>query len=298
MTPFEEEVYGYVDNWELDKLDALFEEVKDGSLEKREVLSDAYLSCFGQCHYDFYSQKFTKMEEVSQLFDWAEKAYVLSPQDNGLHELRARVYEMLSLAEDTDDPVKYNAQCIEELRKQIEIEESAALLVYLSEKLFQHIEFSGVCEDAQVAEIKRLLVRVFALKPIYIGSMLAEGGYHIGLCIRITYAWLKTTYPDRTKWHLDYLSTFSTELQLSAESEPKDYYYWANELFQQMQCMQPERQEVILMEIKRLLKTMPEIYLEEAVDYNSLGHLYANLAYRLEDVSLYKTALNPDYSLE
>ncbi len=297
----------YTNGDEKPTLDHLFDHLSlQGMPQEKELLAEAYLSEFGQCHYDYMCGKFNNSEWIWELMEWIEKVEILSPDFDQSNYYKAHVYEMLSnVDEEPQNKIKFNNLCIAHLRHQQEInKDDVTLLIDLAENLFLYCRLSQDYQAQTFNEIKSLFLKALHLerKEEHQSSFFGFNGSAIRSFLNMSYEFLALTFNNNTKIHKEFKLAFKRAIKLYTEKNPSIYYHWAATLVQMTTWVDYPKidtcrisQEVVdslWKEAKDVLNLATDIPSDDEHFLTSIGHLFDTVAKKEAKYSYFETAFN------
>ncbi|NMH87880.1 hypothetical protein [Flavivirga algicola] len=288
-------------------LDDLFDRISlDGSPQEKELVADAYLSDFGESHYDYMCGKLNELEWIWDMMDWIEKIEILTPDFDQSNFYRGHVYEMLSsTSKEHEDKIKFNKLCIAHLQKQLDVnEEDVSLLIDLAQNVFRSCRLTQNYQKQIFDDIKSLFLRALHLerKEKHQSNFFGFNGSAISGFLNISYEFLALAFDNNTYIHNEFITAFKKAIKPYTEKDPSIYYHWAETLvritgwvdYPKIETCRISQEVVndIWEEVKIVLSQATDIQSNDEHFLTSIGHLFDKVAKKEVGLSYYETAFN------
>ena len=287
-------------------LDELFELIIESANEhEKELLLDAYITNFGECHYDYMCHKFNDPVLIALLLDDLDKILILDPEFDSYHFYRGHVYEMLS-SESVEhaDKIKYALLSLGHLRKQHERNsEDPTLLIDLAQAVFTICKLTQDFSKNKLTEMKNFLLRatVMERKEEHQNSFFGFNGSGIYAFLNISYEFLTLPFTDKKTTHNEFISTFSNCITPYCEKDPLIYYHWIDTLLNitrwvdapmmEKSNIDDSTIESIWTKAGELARKLDYVQTDNEFINTSIGHLFTNIGRKKQETYYHDVAL-------
>jgi tetratricopeptide (TPR) repeat protein len=307
MQTVQELIAKYTNGENIPTLDDLFDRLSlNGTPEEKELITDGYISDFGQCHYDYMCGKFNDLEWIWELMDWIEKIKILNPDFDQYYFFKGHVYEMLSsVSKKQKSKIKFNNLCIDHLRKQQEVNsEDVTLLIDLAQNIFLHCRLIRDYKTQILDEVKALFLKALHLerKEEHQSDFFGFNGSAISGFLNISYDFLGLSFDNSANVHQEFISAFKEAIKPYAKEDPSIYYHWAETLLRITSWVDYPKidtcrisQEVvddIWKEVKEVLNLATDVRSDNEHFLTSIGHLFNRIAEKEVSFFYFEIAFN------
>ncbi len=302
MDDIHELIAKYTENETSPTIDDLYEKLwQNGTNEEKDLITDTYISYFGENHYDYMCGKLNNINWIWEMMDWLEKIQTLQPDFEYYHFYKAHVYEMLSsVTEIQEDKLKFNILCIEHFQKQLTISrEDVSLLIDLSENIFNSCELTENYSPEKLKEVKEFLIEALHLerKTEHQSSFFGFNGSAIYAFLQRSYSLLQLPTRENIQLFEQFITSFKKEIKQYVLQDPSIYYHWADTLksISNSPCHSNKSLHLkivygIWQEIKELLSHIENIHSENEQFLTHLGHLFSTTGHREESYHYFEIA--------
>ena len=288
-------------------LDELYDRlVKQDIPHEKVILADAYLSEFGQGHYDYMCGKINNIDEVWEMKEWVEKVKTLKPDFDQYFYYMGHVYEMLwHQSSEHDDKITFAKTGIDYFRQQLEYnDQDVMLLIDLAQNLFKYGALTKDYSLQRFNEIKDLFIKSLHLERLeeHQSSFFGFNGSAIHHMITMSYEFLALSFDGNSQWHKKLKTAFESTVEQYVKDDPAIYYHWADTLLRITEWVNypaietcriaPEVVDAIWLGIKKVLNRITDLQSDDEHYLVNLGHLFQRIAEKEVDYHYFMIAYN------
>lgn len=303
MSELEKQIEKHTNEENLPALDKLFESINlSGSSKEKEQLADGYISYFGQCHYDYMCGKFNKKVWIQELEDIPDKIKQLWPGFNDYFYYKAHVFEMYSsVAKQKQEKIDCLQKCLQYLQKQHDVNgNDVRLLLDIADNTIELCKSKDEFPLGKIQEAKQFYIKAFHLeqKEEHQHNFFGLNGSAIHSFLNTTYDLLFLPIKNAQKLYDDYFTSLKSVVYSYANTDPLNYYHWADTLLYvteraitEKQKQLPEKRiKQLWEELLHVLPLITDLKHENEFFYTSIGNLFEKVGSYHKNLELYETA--------
>lgn len=306
MNTLEELTAKYTDEKQTPSLDNLFHLLSiNGTSKEKELIVDAYISEFCQCHYDYMCGKFNNLEWIWDTMNMVEKIKILAPNFDQYDFYKGHVYEMLSsVSKKEKDKIEFNRLCLYHLLRQQEYNEDVTVLIDIAQNIFMSCRLTNNYTKENFSKIKAFLLKAIHLerKEENKSGFFGFNGSAIDAILCMAYGFLGLNFDHKKNIHQEFILDFKKIILPYAKKDPSIYYHWAETLvritdwvnYPKIETCRISQETVsdIWIEVKEILNSITNLQSNNEHFLTSIGHLFNKIAKKEVSFSYFEIAFN------